>query len=120
MRNIERAEIVKNELKKMKTFDTDEKCCIIENYSIHYLSNVKGYDMNDELMKQLVVLQACIRTERPVPKQLTPLNELKEHLNNNHYDFLDEDTVKVLLKEIDKYCIDFPDDILEFFKPNKK
>ena len=114
--NIERAEIVRNELLKMKTFDTDEKCCIIENYCFHYLANVKGYDVNDELMKQLVVLQACIRTERPVPKQLVPLNELKEHLNNNQYEFLDEDTVKVMLKEIDKYVIDFPDDIVETMK----
>ena len=84
--NIERVEIVRNELKEMKTFNTDEKCCIISNYSMYYLTNVKGYDVNDELIKQLVTLQACIRTERPVPKQLFPLNELKEHLNNNQYE----------------------------------
>ena len=113
---IERAELVRNELLKMKTFDTDEKCCIIENYCYHYLVNVKGYDVNDELMKQFVVLQACVRTEKPVPKQLSPLNELKEHLNNNQYEFLDEDTVKMLLNEIDKYVIDFPEEALQFFK----
>ena len=101
MSYIERAEIVKNEISKMKTFDTDEKCCIIQNYSIHYLTTVKGYDINDELIKQLVVLQACILTERPVPKQLVPLNEPKEHLNNNQYEFLDEDTVNMFLNEID-------------------
>ena len=100
----------------MKTFDIDEKCCIIESYCFHYLTNVKGYDVNDELMKQLVVLQACIRTKRPVAKQLAPLNELKEHLNNNQHEFLDEDTVKMLLNEIDKYVIDFPEEALQFFK----
>ena len=115
-RNIERAEIVRNELSKMKTFDTDEKCCIISNCCYHYLSNVKGYDTNDELMKQFVVLQACIQTEEPVAKQLVQLNELKEHLKDNQYEFLDEDTVKMLLNEIDKYVIDFPEEALQFFK----
>ena len=118
--NIERAEIVRNELLKMKTFDTDEKCCIIENYCYHYLTNVKGYDVNDELMKQLVVLQACIRTEKPVAKQLAPLNELKEHLNNNQYEFLDEDIVKMMLNEIDKYVVDYPDDALQIFQSRMK
>ena len=114
--NIERAEIVRNELLKMKTFDTDEKCCIIENYCFHYLTNVKGYDVTDELMKQFIVLQACIRTEKPVAKQLVQLNELKEHLKDNQYEFLDEDTVKMLWNEIDKYVIDFPEEWLQFFK----
>ena len=67
----------------MKTFDTDEKCCIIENYNFHYLHNLKGGIDSDELINQLVLLQMCIRAESPVPKQLYPLNELKEHLNNN-------------------------------------
>ena len=119
MINLERAEIVRNELKKMKTFDTDEKCSIIENYIMHYLRNVKGYNYNDELIKQLIVLQACMRTERPVPKQLEPLNELKEHLNNNRYEFLDEETVNVFLDEIEKYVVDFPEDIVETMKSNK-
>ena len=102
----------------MKTFNTDEKCCIISNYSMYYLSNVKGYDVNDELIKQLVALQACVRTERPVPKQLLPLNELKEHLNKNQYEFLDEDTVKMLLYEIGKYVIDFPEEAVQIMKSN--
>ena len=104
----------------MKTFNTDEKCCIIENYCFHYLSNVKGYDVDDELIKQLNVLQMCIRTERPVPKQLLPLNELKEHFNNNQYEFLDEDTVKVMLGEIDKYVMDFPEEAVDIIKSNMK
>ena len=120
MNNLKRAEIVRNELKNMKTFTKQEKCCIIANYNMHYLANVKGYDVNDELITQLIVLSACIETERPVPKQLVPLNELKEHLNNNQYEFLDEDTVKMMIGEIDKYCIDFPDDMLEIFKSNMK
>ena len=118
--NVERAEIVRNEFKKMKTFNTDEKCCIICNYSMYLLINVKGYDVNDELLKQLVALQACIRTERPAPKQLLPLNELKEHLNNDQYEFLDEDTVKMLLNEIDKYVIDFPEEAVQIMKSNMK
>ena len=104
----------------MKTFDTDEKFGIICNYSMYYSTNVKGYDVNDELIKQLVVLQACITTERPVPKQLLPLNELKEHLNNNQYEFLDEDTVKMLLNETDKYVIDFPEEAVQIMKSNMK
>ena len=119
-REIERAEIVRNELMKMKTFDIDEKCCIIENYVMHYLTTVKGYDVNDKLIKQLVVLQACIRTERPVPKQLEPLNELKEHFINNKYEFLDEETINMFLKEIDRYVIDFPEEAVEIMKSNMK
>ena len=117
---IERAELVRNELMKMKTFTPDENCCIIENYIMHYLTTVKGYDVNDELIKQLGILQMCIRTERPVPKQLLPLNELKEHLNNNRYEFLDEDTVKMMLNEIDKYVIDFPEDVVENMESKMK
>ena len=119
MNNLERAEIVRNELKKMKTFDTDEKCSIICNYDYHYLQNVKGYDCDDELIKQLNILSMCIRTDKPVPKQLLPMNELKEHLNNNLYEFLDEETVKVFLDEIEKYVVDFPEDIVETMKSNK-
>ena len=117
--NLERAEIVRNELMKMKTFSNDEKCCIIENYVIQYLINVKGYDYSDELIKQLIVLQACIRTEKPVPKQLVQINELKEHLSNNRYEFLDEETVKNFLGEIEKYVIEFPEDIVETMKSSK-
>ena len=119
-RKIKRAEIVRNELLKMKTFDTDEKCCIIENYIMHYLTELKGYDVNDELIKQLGVLQACIRCETTVPKQLHPLKELKEHLNNNQYEFLDEDTVKILLNEIEKCVIDFRQDAVDLIKSRMK
>ena len=119
-RAIERAELVRNELMKMKTFDTDEKCCIIENYIMHYLTTVKGYDVNDELIKQLGMLQACIRCETTVPKQLHPLKELKEHLNNNQYDFLDEDIVKMMLNEIEKCVIDFPQDAVDVIKSRMK
>ena len=120
MNYIERAELVRNELLKMKTFDTDEKCCIIENYVMHYLTTVKGYDVNDELIKQLTILQGCIRSERPAPKQLIPLKELKERLKNNQYEFLDENTVNMMLNEIDKYVIDFPEEAVEIIKQNMK
>ena len=80
MKNLKRAGIVRNELKRMKSFTKQEKYCIISNYWMHYLTEVKGYDFNDELIKQLGILSGCIDSERPVPKQLVPLNELTEPL----------------------------------------
>ena len=91
----------------------------------------KGFNCNDELIKQTVILEACVKSEKPVPKQLEPLNELKEHLRNTEnifpvYDARTEtslgtyDLSEMMLNEIDKYIIDFPEDALEIFKSNMK
>ena len=77
----------------------------------------KGLDVNDELIKQITILEACVKSEHPVPKQLLPLNELKEHLRQTENIFpvrnaLTEtslgthDLSEMMLNEIDKYVID--------------
>ena len=58
-----------------------EKGSLIFNYG-HYLIKEKGFYVNDELLKQIGILEMCIKSEQPVPKQLLPLKELKEHLIN--------------------------------------
>ena len=89
-----------------------------------YLTDEKGYDVNDELIKQVVVLEACVKCERPVPKQLLPLNELKEHVRNseNIFPIRDartetslgtHDLSEMMLDEIEKYVIEFPEDVVE-------
>ena len=50
---------------------------------VFHLTNEKGFDVNDELIKQVIVLEACVKSEHPVPKQLVPLNELKEHFKKH-------------------------------------
>ena len=65
----------------MKELTKFEKGSLLYNYGF-YLTNEKGFDVNDELIKQVIVLEACVKSEHPVPKQLVPLNELKEHLRN--------------------------------------
>ena len=102
----------------------------------------KGLDVNDELIKQITILEACVKSEHPVPKQLLPLNELKKHLRQTENIFpvrnaLTEtslgtrdaspearehrsacDLSEMMLNEIDKYVIDFPEEAVEIMKPN--
>ena len=99
----------------MKTFTEVEKGSLIFNYG-YYLIRKKGFDVHDELIKQVSILEACVKSEHPVPKQLLPLNELTEHLRSSENEFLDDDIVKMMLNEIDKYVIDFPDDKVEIIK----
>ena len=85
-----------------------------------YLTNEKGFDVNDELIKQIGILEMCLKSEQPVPKQLLPLNEMKEHLETNENEFLDKDIVDMMFKEIDKYVIDFPEEVVDIIKSNMK
>ena len=91
----------------------------------------KNFDCIDELIRQTVILEACVKTEKPVPKQLEPLNELKEHLRNteNIFPVRDartetslgtHDLSEMMLNEIDKYIIDFPEEELQKFESNMK
>ena len=114
----------------MKELTKIEKGSLIFNYGFH-LSREKGLDFNDELIKQVIILEACVKSEKPVPKQLEPLNELKEHLRSteNIYPVRDArtetslgtyDLSEMMLNEIDKYVIDFPEQELQIFKSNMK
>ena len=103
----------------MKELTKIEKGSLIFNYGF-YLTNEKGFDVNDELIKQAGILGMCVKSEQPVPKQLLPLNELKEHLKNTENEFLDDDIVEMMLNEIDKYVIDFPEEAVEIIKSNMK
>ena len=101
----------------------------------------KGLDVNDELIKQITILEACVKSEHSVPKQLLPLNELKEHLRQTEnilpvrnaltetslgtHDASPEarelrDFSEMMLNEIDKYVIDFPEEAVEIMKSNMK
>ena len=73
----------------------------------------------------------CVKSEHPVPKQLLPLNELKEHVRSTESMFLIRDTMtgtslgchdlsEMVLIDIDKYCIDFPEEAVEVIKSNMK
>ena len=62
----------------------------------------------------------CVKSEQSVPKQLLPLNEMKEHLETNENEFLDKDIVDMMFKEIDKYVIDFPEEVVDIIKSNMK
>ena len=103
----------------MKELTKMEKGSLIFN-SGFYLTNEKGFDVNDELIKQIGILEMCVKSEHPVPKQLLPLNELKEHLRNTENEFLDYGIIEMLLNEIDKYIIDFPEEAVEVIKSNMK
>ena len=67
------------------------------------------------------------KSEYPVPKQLFPLNELKEHLRNTENIFPVRNArtetelgtynlSEMMLNEIDKYVIDFPEEAVEIMK----
>ena len=114
----------------MKELSKMEKGSLIFNY-VDYLIDEKGFDVNDELIKQVSILEMCVKSEHPVPKQLLPLNELKEHLRNTENIFpirnaLTETSLgshsisEMMLKEIDKYVIDFPEETVEIIKSNMK
>ena len=103
----------------MKELTKMEKGSLIFNYG-HYLTKEKGFDVNDELIKQIGILEMCVKSEQPVPRQLLPLNELKEHLRNTENEFLDDGIVEMFLNEIDKYVIDFPKEAVEVIKSNMK
>ena len=74
-----------------------------------------------------------VKEEQHIPRQFLPLNELKEHLRNNnlndikslnrlkkHLGIENYDTAEMMLNEIDKYVIDFPDEAVEVIKSNMK
>ena len=124
----------------MKELTKEEKGSLIFNYGMNLTIN-KGFNCNDELIKQTIILEACVKTEKPVPKQLEPLNERKELLRNTEnifpvYDARTEtslgthdaspearelcDLSEMMLNEIDKYIIDSPDEELQIFKSNMK
>ena len=103
----------------MKTFTKVEKGSLISNYG-YYLTREKGFNVHDELLKQIGILEICVKSEQPVPKQLLPLNELKEHLRSSENEFLDDGIVEMMLNEIDKYVIDFPKEAVEVIKSNMK
>ena len=96
-----------------------EKGSLIFNYGF-YLTDKQGFDVNDELIKQIGILEMCAKSEQSVPKQLLPLNELKEHLRRSENDFLDYDIVEMMFSEIEKYVIDFPQDAVDVIKSNMK
>ena len=60
----------------MKEFTKEDKGSMMFNY-VHHLMDKKGFDVNDELIKQINILEMCVKSEHPVPKQLLPFNELK-------------------------------------------
>ena len=62
----------------------------------------------------------CVKSEHPVPNQLLPLNEIKEHLRNTENEFHDDGIAEIMLNEIDKYIIDFPEEAVEVIKSNMK
>ena len=103
----------------MKEFTKLEKGSLIFNYG-YYLTEEKGFNVNDELIKQVGILEMCVKSEQPVPKQLSPLNEIREHLETNENEFLDKDIADMMLKEIDKYVIDFPEEAVNIIKSNMK
>ena len=114
----------------MKELTKEEKGSLIFNYGMNLTMN-KGFNCDDEVVKQVVILEACVKTEKPVPKQLEPLNELNEHLRNTEnifpvYDARAEtslgthDLSEMMLNEIDKYIIDFPEEELWIFKSYMK
>ena len=112
----------------MTELTKQEKGSLIFNYGF-YIMREKGLDVNDELIKQITILEACAKSEHPVPKQLLPLNELKEHLRQTENIFpvrnaLREtslgtrDLSEMMLNEIGKYVIDFPEEAVEIMKSN--
>ena len=66
------------------------------------------------------MLEMGIKSEHPIPKQLLPLNELKEHLETSENEFLDKDIADMMFKEIEKYVIDFPEEAVDLIKSNMK
>ena len=114
----------------MKELSKFEKGSLIFNYG-YYLTREKGFDVNGELLKQVVVLEACVKSEKTVPKQLEPLNELREHLRNTENIFPVRDArtetslgtydlSEMMLNEIDKYVIEYSEEELHTFKANMK
>ena len=109
----------------MKELTKEEKGSLVFNYG-HYVMRDKGLDANDELIKQITILEACVRTENSIPKQLLPLNELKDHLRNTGNNARTEATLgtydlsEMMLNEINKYVIDFPEDALQLMKSRMK
>ena len=110
----------------MKEFTQDEKGSLIFNY-VFYLANEKGFDTNDEIKKYIGILEMCEKSEYPVPKQLLPLNELKDHLRNTENIFPIRDAriettlgthniSEMMLNEIDTYFIDFSEETIEIIK----
>ena len=67
-------------------------------------------------MEQVGISEVCVKSEQPVPKQLLPLNEMREHLETNENAFLDKDIADMMLKDVDKYVIDFPEEAVEIMK----
>ena len=63
----------------MKELPRIEKVSIMFNYG-GFLTSKSGFDVHSELIKLLVILEMCVNFEKPHPKQLEPLNELREHL----------------------------------------
>ena len=115
-------------MKDMKEFTKQEKGGLIFSSGC-YLTDENGFDVNDELMKQIGVLEACVNCEHHVPKQLFPLNELKEHLRKFENvpihstltpNFLGYHNIsEMMLNEIGKFVIDFPEEV-EFIKSQMK
>ena len=113
----------------MKELPKMEKVSILFNYGC-FLTSKRGFDVHGELIKQLVTLEMCVNYEKAVPKQLKPLNELREHLRKNEYAYPISDVrtetpqearelreiSEIILNEIDRYVIDFPEEALQFFK----
>ena len=117
----------------MKKLPRIEKVSIIFNYGC-FLTSKRGFDVHSELIKQLVMLEVCVNYEKPCPKQLEPLNELREHLRKNEYEYPISDVKtetpqearelreisEIILNEIDKYVIDYSEEELQTFKANMK
>ena len=117
----------------MKELPRIEKVSIIFNYGC-FLTSKRGFDVNSELVKQLVTLEMCVNYEKPHPKQLEPLNELREHLRKNEYEYPISDVraetpqeacelreiSEIIMNEMDKYVIDFPEEDRQMYKSNMK
>ena len=114
----------------MKELTKDEKGSLIFNYGF-YVMRDKGLDVNNKLIQQITILEACVKSEKPVPKQIVPLNELREHLRNTENIFPVRnartettlgtyDLSEMMLNEIDKYVVDYPDDALQIFQSRMK
>ena len=117
----------------MEELSRIEKVSIIFNYGC-FLTSKRGFDVHSELIEQLVKLEVCVNYKKPYPKQLEPLNELREHLRKNEYEYPISDVrtetpkearelreiSEIILNEIDTYFIDFPEEELKMYKSNIK
>ena len=59
----------------------------------------------------------CLDTNKPVPKQMISMNELREHLYNVEDSvFMNKNVANMLIEEIDKYVIHFNENIINIMK----